>query len=142
MKKLFILFVLAASAFLTSCSNNDDSGMIIVDKTGKTKTYDLSAVSNPSISGTALFEENEDGTTIISLNLTGTSSGAHPAHIHMNTAAESGDIVIDLSSVDGSTGLSSTLVSAFNDGTAVTYSQLLEYDGISMCMKVQRTWAR
>jgi len=129
MKKLFILFMLVATVTLTGCSNNDDSGMIIVDKTGESKTYDLSAVSDPSISGTALFEENEDGTTTISLELKGTSSGAHPAHVHMNTAAESGDIVIDLASVDGSTGMSSTVVSAFNDGTAVTYSQLLEYDG-------------
>ena len=129
MKKLFILFVLTAPVFFTGCSNDDDGGTPVVDKTGESKTFTLSAVSDASISGTAIFEENKDGSTTISLDLKGTSSGSHPAHIHMNTAAESGDIVLDLTSVDGSTGMSSTLVEAFNDGTAVTYSQLLEYDG-------------
>jgi hypothetical protein len=57
------------------------------------------------------------------------AAGVHPAHIHANTAAEGGAITISLTSVDGATGTSLTEVDAFNDGTAVSYSDLLGYDG-------------
>ncbi|MBM1105610.1 hypothetical protein JQC67_05590 [Aurantibacter crassamenti] len=53
----------------------------------------------------------------------------HPAHIHFNTAAEGGDIAITLAIVDGGDGESSTPVTMLNDGTAITYEQLLQYDG-------------
>jgi len=53
----------------------------------------------------------------------------HPAHIHNNTAAEGGGIAIDLSSVDGTSGMSITNVSQFNDGSAISYDDLNDMDG-------------
>lgn len=67
---------------------------------------------------------------MVELKLENTPDGGmHPAHIHFNTAVEGGDIALDLTTVDGATGESSTHVTALNDGTGISYEQLLEYDG-------------
>jgi hypothetical protein len=66
----------------------------------------------------------------VTINLNGTSAGnSHPAHIHSNSAAETGDIIIDLNNVDGETGKSETIISKMNDGTSITYNELLAIDG-------------
>ena len=86
---LLLLF----SAVLVSCDQNIDPIDPMPMPTGQTATFQLSSVSDPSISGTAEFIENDDNTTTINLRLSSTPSGGmHPAHIHFNTAAEGGDI--------------------------------------------------
>ena len=98
--------------------------------TGESVTYALDSIADPDIKGTATLQERSNGTTLVTLALEGTSAGGvHPAHIHANTAAEGGAITIGLTSVDGTTGTSLTEIDAFNDGTAVSYSDLLGYDG-------------
>ncbi|WP_189702490.1 CHRD domain-containing protein [Subsaximicrobium wynnwilliamsii] len=98
--------------------------------TGNTKSYVLGSVAVPSINGSALFSERKDGTSLVELNLNGTPDGGmHPAHIHANTAAEGGAIIVDLASVDGSTGMSAIQVEALNDGTEITYTELLDING-------------
>nr|WKN38536.1 CHRD domain-containing protein [Tunicatimonas sp. TK19036] len=98
--------------------------------TGEMVTYTLDSVAVPTIKGEAIFYQRNNGTTLVELMIEGTpADGMHPAHIHANTAAEGGGIKIDLTSVDGATGISRTQVGAFNDGTPVTYEELLEYDG-------------
>jgi hypothetical protein len=57
------------------------------------------------------------------------ADGLHPAHIHLNTAAEGGAIAVSLTPVDGASGNSITNVTALDDGTAVTYTDLLTFDG-------------
>ena len=98
--------------------------------TGESVTYSLDSIANPDIKGEAVFYQRNNGTTLVELMLEGTpADGMHPAHIHANTAAEGGAIVIDLTTVDGATGMSRTQVSAFNDGRPVTYEELVGYDG-------------
>jgi ribonuclease PH len=65
------------------------------------------------------------------LALVGTvSEGLHPAHIHAGSVADApGAIVIDLIDVAGTTGLSKTNVAAYNDGTAINYSEMTAIDG-------------
>jgi len=117
--------VLLTTVFLAGCDDEDELKL-----TGEKKEFALSARSNPSISGMAIFEELEDNSTRITIQLNGTQSGtSHPAHIHENTAAQGGDIVIDLASINGSTGTSVTEVKAMKDGTAITYDELLDFDG-------------
>lgn len=137
-----MLTVLVSLFFMVSCSNDD--GTIVPpedpdmeepeedEPTTETdsKTYTLDAVANPDISGTAKFVTFSNDSTVVELDLEGTTDGnMHPAHIHFNTAAEGGDIALDLESVNGATGESSTHVTELNDGTAITYDELLEYDG-------------
>jgi hypothetical protein len=98
--------------------------------TGVNKVYALNPVSDPSISGTATFAARKSGFTLITLSLTGTTaSGNHPAHIHMNNASAGGAIVIDLANVNGATGKSVKSVTQLNNGTAITYAQLIAFNG-------------
>ncbi len=98
--------------------------------TGESVTYALDSIADPTIKGTATFRERTNGTTLVTLQLQNTpASGTHPAHIHANTAAEGGVIAISLTPVNGATGTSSTEVRAYDDGTDVSYGDLLEYDG-------------
>ena len=116
--------------FLASCGNDDDMNPDMPMPTGNSKTYDLNAVAVPSIEGSVEFIENDDNSTTITITLQNTPDGGqHPAHIHMNTAAEGGDISLTLGTVDGTTGMGTVTVSALNDGTMITYDQLLAYNG-------------
>ena len=126
-KCLMICSLLALSLlYLTGCSEDDPGPQL----TGDSKTYELGPVSNPAISGSVTFAKRDDNGVLITIQLTGTQSGGtHPAHIHANTAAESGGIVLDLMDINGANGKSETVVKALNDDTPVTYDDLLSFDG-------------
>jgi hypothetical protein len=127
-KTLTVSILVAASLFyFAGCDDDDDSGPKL---TGDSKTYALSAVSNPAIAGSVTFANRDDNSTLITIELNGTTSGgSHPAHIHMNSAAEGGSIILDLTSVDGASGRSETVVTSLNDGTPITYEELTNIDG-------------
>lgn len=94
--------------------------------TGESKQFDLFSKSNPTISGAITFATRDDGATLITIQLSGTSTGeSYPAHIHANTAVEGGAILLDLTPVDGASGRSETVVTTLNDGSLITYQQLI-----------------
>tara|TARA_R110002051_G_scaffold52312_1_gene99420 strand:+ start:44 stop:1249 length:1206 start_codon:yes stop_codon:yes gene_type:complete len=128
MKKLMYLFIAATTMIVSSCSDDDSTDQPPGIFDGDSKTYQLQSRADASVSGTATVVENEDGTATVNLKLTGTSAGSFPAHIHANSAAETGDILIDLNEVDGASGESTTIISATKAGTAITYEQILELD--------------
>lgn len=104
--------------------------------TGETMAYTLEERAVEGINGTATFWELEDGSALVQLMLEGTpEGGSHPAHIHVNSAAEGGDIAISLNPVNGTSGNSYTFVEMFDAnspdraGEAVTYGELLDYNG-------------
>lgn len=126
----FILPIVMGAMLVTSCSDDDGDFIPPIVDGGDSETYQLSSVSNPDISGTAKIIDNEDNSITVELELQNTPSGGmHPAHIHFNTAAEGGDIAITLGTVDGSTGMSSVTFSTLDDGTPITYEELLDFDG-------------
>jgi hypothetical protein len=132
MKTLFYTLVmccLVASSLviLSGCDDNEDPAPQL---TGESKTYTLRQVSDPDVSGTVTFAQRDDDRVLITLELDGTESGnTHPAHIHANSAAAGGGILLDLTPVDGADGKSETVVNALNDGTAVSYEDFLNFDG-------------
>jgi hypothetical protein len=82
------------------------------------------------VSGTVTFKKQNNQATLITVQLSGTQAGnSHPAHIHSGNMTTGGPIVLDFNNVDGATGRSETTVTQFNDGTPVTYEQLIAYDG-------------
>ena len=94
--------------------------------TGRSKTYELESKDVVGISGTANFAERKNNTTLVTLNLVGTEAGGvHPAHIHANDVATTGEIIAGLTAVDGATGISQTQVASLVGGAAVTYEELL-----------------
>jgi len=92
--------------------------------TGTEKQYTLVEKNASGVSGTITFAERMNGESLATIALTGTpASGMHPAHIHENSAVETGNIAVTFNQVDGATGMSMTNVSS------ITYSNLLTYDG-------------
>lgn len=122
-----LCFLLLCALFITSC---DDDPTPMPPLTGDQMMFNLMGVDNSGIMGTATFAMREDGATVVTLNLTGTTSGnSHPSHIHFNTAAEGGDIAVGLTPVDGATGESVTVVTQLENGTSISYEELVDFDG-------------
>lgn len=120
------LIMFVAMGFYACGDDDDDDPM----PDPQTKTYTLNSVSDPDIHGTVTFEKLDAGGTRVTIELVGTESGnSHPAHIHANSVSEGGPIVIDLSPVNGATGMSEITITEQNDGTAITYEGLLAFDG-------------
>jgi len=121
-------FAFVMAIFLGACK--DDDNAIVPSLTGQSKTYPLNSLSNPAISGTIKFAERSDNATVITINLTGTTSGnTHIAHIHQNSAAETGPIILDLNAINGANGMSETIVKKLNNDSDISYSQLLLLNG-------------
>lgn len=111
---------------LASCDDDDDDKSSQKDE----RTYTLDPLSNSGVSGTVTFKKQNAQTTLITVQLSGTQAGnSHPAHIHSGSAGSGGPIVLDFNAVDGATGKSETMVTKMNDGSAVTYEQLIAFDG-------------
>jgi Cu/Zn superoxide dismutase len=123
--------VLAMGLVFTACNEDDnpaiDPGDVL---TGQSKTYNLDPVASSGISGTALLEETVSGGTKLTITLSGTPDGGeHPAHIHFNSAVIGGGIAISLNPVNGTSGISETMISETDAGASISYSELLDYDG-------------
>jgi hypothetical protein len=125
-------FIMIMSVFFIACDddtmNPDMTGT--EELTGATKTYQLAEIAGSGVSGTAVFAEVEGGSTVLTLSLTGTpNDGDHPSHIHFNSATVGGAIAISLTNVDGATGESITTITATDAGDAISYTELLNFDG-------------
>lgn len=117
----------SSSDLATIIAQADIGGNVL---TGDNVVYELIPVADPAVTGTATFAKRTNGTTLVTVEFDGTQPGAsHPSHIHANTIAEGGGIVIDLNNVDGTTGIARTTVRELNDGTPITYDELLEFNG-------------
>ncbi|TBW29013.1 CHRD domain-containing protein [Gramella sp. KN1008] len=126
MKRVFLM--LLSIATLVACSDDDDGTTPPFE--GDSEVYELNAIGDSGVSGDATITENEDGSFVVELDLNGTSEGnMHPAHIHFNSAAEGGGIAISLEPVDGATGMSTTTISKMDDGTSITYDEVVNFDG-------------
>jgi hypothetical protein len=102
---------------------NDDSVV-------KKETYEINELNTSGISGTVTFRRIDNVTTRVTVELTGTSSpNIHPSHIHYGSVSSPGGIAITLTSIDGATGLSETLVTQLDDVTPISYEELVTFDG-------------
>ncbi|GGG59685.1 hypothetical protein GCM10010976_33060 [Bizionia arctica] len=110
------------------CSSDDN--ITPIPSTQISKSYDVSSIYDNSVNGTAKFIKNDDNSTTVELKLTGIPTGIpHPASINYNTAAEGGAVAITLGTVNGDTGFSTISFSTLDDGTPITYDDLLGFDG-------------
>ncbi len=125
--KFWLMGLFVVGMFLTACDDDDDNGIQPKDEE---TVYTLNELNGSGVSGTVTFRRVDDATTRVTIALTGTEEGnTHPAHIHSGDAAAGGPIVLDLTSVNGATGRSETMVTELNDGTAITYEELIKFDG-------------
>lgn len=126
-KTVGMAFMLAA--LFSSCKKKEDTveptptPVPVVITTPTSTTYTLNVKDQLGVTGTVTFAEKSSGSSesVITIKLTGATAGTHPAHIHANSAIESGDIVYSLNSVDASGNSTTTL--------SVPYSTLINFDG-------------
>ncbi len=118
-----LIVFLIASISIMSCDEQELGEKAL---TGQHKTYNLNPVSNSGISGTITLEEGTDHSTRVTIHLDGTiPSKMYQAHFYENSIAETGKAMIELHSVDGTTGKSETIVSTMKNGNTISYDQLL-----------------
>ena len=97
---------------------------------GNSQIYNLNELAVPGINGTITFEERKNGFSLATIMLNGTPDGGlHPAHIHANSAAEGGGVIVSFNPVDGTTGMSRTTIRTLNGGPEITYEDILDIDG-------------
>tara|TARA_R110002051_G_scaffold274335_1_gene335067 strand:- start:19 stop:471 length:453 start_codon:yes stop_codon:yes gene_type:complete len=125
MKQYIILFLASISLAISGCSKDDSTAK----STTSVKVYTLSSVSNSKITGKVTFTMNEDGSTTILLEINGSSTDVHPAFIYFNNAETGGKVAITLEPIDCDCESSSTIITTLDDGTPITYEQLLKFDG-------------
>lgn len=124
------LFVLFSLFLLFSCNNDDDPVIEEPKETGNTKSFNLFSTTTRQISGSVKFAELDNNTTKVEITLSGLSpTGDHPSHIHDNSGAKGGGIAVSLGNVSGASGKSETIVSEKDDGTAITYNELINFNG-------------
>ncbi len=128
MKKFSIipiyLIVLPLFLLATSCKNDDEEPQL------PQKTYDMHSVSDPMINGKITFIKQDETSTLVRIELSGTEDGnSHPSHIHVNAASQGGSIAIGLNDVSGMTGVSETVVTQLGNGNAINYEGLLNFNG-------------
>ena len=127
MKKYYFLLLISISLVISSCGKDDNTTPDAPSTS--VKVYTLSSVSNSKISGKVTFTKNVDGSTTVLLEINGSSTDIHPAFIYLNNAATGGDVAITLEPIDCDCESSSTIVTTLDDGTPITYEQLLKFDG-------------
>ncbi len=118
---------MSASDLGTVIATGDIGGNML---TGEMMEYPLESAAIEGINGSVTFKERESGNTLIEIMLQNTpDGGSHPSHIHVNSAAEGGGVVVPLNNVDGDTGVGQTDVFQDKDQNPLSYSDLIAYDG-------------
>jgi len=128
-----LIYTAAVAGLLWGCQDREAAQPS--DLTGNESSYALMAGSDYPVSGTVTFKEKKDGTTQISIALTGTDGNIQmPVHLHMgNTATDAAEVAAFLTPVASTTGVSETLLSKLGDETPITYTQLMAMDA---CIKI------
>lgn len=117
-----LMMMLASGIFLTGGCKKED------EPDPEFTVYNLQVRDQLGISGTVTFTKKSETVTTITIKVNGASAKDHPAHIHANSIVDGGPIVLTLNDVDAA-GNSVTDVTRLDDNTAITYDQLINYDG-------------
>ncbi|MEJ2162647.1 MAG: hypothetical protein P8X60_04825, partial [Robiginitalea sp.] len=80
-----------------------------------------------SVTGVASFIPNDDGSTTVYIDLENASQGIHPATINFGSLEDGGTIAITLKECECE--ISETVVTQFDNGTPVSFVDLVTFDG-------------
>lgn len=129
--------VIAGMVLMAMFWGCQESETLETDLTGNEIVYALQAgsLNYPAIAGTATFREKKDGSTVISISLTGTEGTIqHPVHLHLGSlTTPDADVAALLTPVLGSSGKSETTLTLLADENTITYNQLVNLDA---CIKI------
>ncbi len=126
-----LLFLVGLGGIFISCQET----MSTSDFTGNEVTYDLQSASEYNVAGVVTMKEKRDGTTQVTVKLTGTSGESKlPVHLHLGDISSPGaDVAALLSPVNAKTGTSETILKRLADETPVSYSDLIK---LNACVKI------
>jgi hypothetical protein len=98
--------------------------------TGSETVHALLPGSTYNVSGSVTIKEKVDGSSLITIKLTGTEGDVeHPVHLHVgNIETPDAAILALLNPVKGKTGISETNFTQLSDETPVTYQELIHLD--------------
>jgi hypothetical protein len=133
MRKLIYALFISGFSVITACQDSDATEES--EFTGNEALYALEAGSTYPISGTATFKEKKDGSTVVSISISGTEGDLqHPVHLHLgNISTPSADVSALLNPVVGKTGVSETTLTMLADESTISYKQLIE---LNACIKI------
>lgn len=125
MKGLLTLAALIAG--MVGCGTKEQATS---EFTGNQTTYALQQSSQYEVSGTVTFKEKKDGSTLVEVELKGTSGNAkYPVHLHLGDLSVQGaSIAAQLNPVLGSTGKSQTSLTQLADETKISYQAITKLD--------------
>jgi len=125
----FIKVMKSAGEPLVILAQGDIGGNVITETN---ITYNLDTIGTYGVSGTARFEKRINGSSLVTLSLTGTIAGeTYPATINLSSIATigGGPVTKTLSNVNGTTGKSYTTIRKLDSGLNITYDNWLVYNG-------------
>jgi hypothetical protein len=89
--------------------------------------FDLASVNDSGIAGIAAFIPEDDGSTTVYIELTGTNQELHPATINFGDTESGGTAAITLNSCE--CRISTTKVTQYDNGISVDFAELMSFDG-------------
>ncbi|MEM8894035.1 MAG: CHRD domain-containing protein [Bacteroidota bacterium] len=97
--------------------------------TGNSVSFTLDEQNDSGITGQVTFKERASGFTVVLMELTGSNiSNVHPNHIHINSFEMGGGVIVTFTNIVGSPGSVFNHVEALDDGTPLTYEEILVMD--------------
>ncbi|MCG2461297.1 hypothetical protein K8352_11105 [Flavobacteriaceae bacterium F89] len=129
MKKFPLLYLFMLSVVLAACSSDSAEPDPVDPALPSSVTYQLNSVAKPEVSGKVTFKKIDDGTTEVTLQLNGSSTDVHIGHIHIGNALGGGAVAITLLPIECDCENSITLVTKLDNGTAISYKELYNFDG-------------
>lgn len=124
MKKQYYLLIAIFTLIISGCSKDNATEVILAKN-----VFALSPVADSNISGNVSFVKYEDGRTEVILQINNSSKDIHPAYIYTNSLAEGGTVAMTLAPIECDCEESITVVSKWDNGQAVTYEELINFDG-------------
>ena len=112
---------------MLSCSDNE----LPEDLTGEELSFTLFSGSEFGYEGDLLMQEKRDGTTRITIELSGpTGEASFPVHLHFGSfSTPDAEVAALLTPVNAQSGISITDLGFLSDESAIGYDDLLTFDG-------------
>lgn len=128
MKKLLFLSII--SLFILGCDNQSGEA----EFTGNEVSFDMipGSVNGNETNGTLTIREKSNGLAQIEISLEGVLNNAnHPVHLHYGSLADDGNVATLLNPIEevNGVGKSTTTLNEFENGTAITYADLISFNG-------------
>jgi hypothetical protein len=123
MKQLKLVLLLISTAVLINCNNEEETSDL------GDMVYQLQSVTNPAILGKVTMTKTANGSATMLVELNGASTDVHPVYIYYNSLEQGGPIAITLNPIDCDCEFSTTVVSMLDNGNAISYEDLLTFNG-------------